>query len=107
MSEKQGRGYQISPQPIVLGGGWKVTLLENGQEAKSGVFPIPEEPLEVIMNWWNSLSHQERTKWIAMVDSSNVAQVRYAYLMGQVHSKALQEATDWLKGAPRSAPGSV
>lgn len=34
--------YEIKPRPAELGGGWKLTLFEDGQEVGGGVFP-PEE----------------------------------------------------------------
>ena len=33
------RTYTINPRPSELGGGWKLTLFEAGQEAGGGVFP--------------------------------------------------------------------
>lgn len=31
--------YEITPRPDALGGGWKLRLLENGEEMGGGVFP--------------------------------------------------------------------
>lgn len=31
--------YEINPRPVELGGGWKLRLLEDGQEVGGGVFP--------------------------------------------------------------------
>jgi hypothetical protein len=33
------RSFEITP-PAELGGGWRLRLLEDGQEAGGGVFPI-------------------------------------------------------------------
>ena len=36
--------YEINPRPAELGGGWKLRLLEDGEEMGGGVFPaIGEE----------------------------------------------------------------
>ena len=35
-------GYQIDPRPADLGGGWRLRLLENGEEVGGGVFPLAE-----------------------------------------------------------------
>jgi len=37
------RTYEIHPRPADIGGGWQLTLLEDGQEAGGGVFPVPED----------------------------------------------------------------
>lgn len=34
--------YEILPRPDHLGGGWRLRLLENGQEVGGGVFPPVE-----------------------------------------------------------------
>jgi len=31
--------FKISPRPVSLGGGWRLYLLEDGQEVGGGVFP--------------------------------------------------------------------
>lgn len=34
--------YQIDPRPADRGGGWRLRLLENGEEVGGGVFPLAE-----------------------------------------------------------------
>jgi hypothetical protein len=34
--------YEINPCPVELGGGWRLRLLEDGQEVGGGVFPLVE-----------------------------------------------------------------
>ncbi|CDG86154.1 hypothetical protein [Janthinobacterium agaricidamnosum] len=36
--------YEILPRPDHLGGGWRLRLLEDGQEVGGGVFPPVEAP---------------------------------------------------------------
>lgn len=33
-------GYEITPRPAELGGGWRLRLFEDGEEAGGGVFPL-------------------------------------------------------------------
>lgn len=33
-------GYAIDSRPADLGGGWRLRLLENGEEVGGGVFPL-------------------------------------------------------------------
>jgi len=34
------RSYQIEPRPADLGGGWRLRLIEDGEEVGGGVFPL-------------------------------------------------------------------
>jgi hypothetical protein len=34
--------YQIDPRPADLGGGWRLRLLEQGEEVGGGAFPLAE-----------------------------------------------------------------
>ena len=36
------RSFEITSRPADLGGGWRLRLLEDGQEAGGGVFPIAD-----------------------------------------------------------------
>lgn len=37
--------YQIDKRPAELGGGWRLRLMEDGEEVGGGVFPLnPDEP---------------------------------------------------------------
>lgn len=38
--------YEILPRPDHLGGGWRLRLLEDGQEVGGGVFPMEAAMLE-------------------------------------------------------------
>lgn len=44
------RSYEIVPRPAAVGGGWKLVLLEDGEEAGGGVFPAAEDAYEDAMN---------------------------------------------------------
>lgn len=35
--------YKVTPRPPSLGGGWRLQLLENGEEVGGGVFPGGDE----------------------------------------------------------------
>ncbi len=34
--------YKIEPRPTKLGGGWRLHLIEDGEEVGGGVFPLAE-----------------------------------------------------------------
>lgn len=36
------RHYRIEPRPPALGGGWRLALVEDGEEVGGGVFPLAE-----------------------------------------------------------------
>lgn len=40
--------YEITPRPVELGGGWRLRLLEGGQEVGGGVFP-PDDASETAL----------------------------------------------------------
>lgn len=90
-----GRGYAIAPRPADLGGGWKLTLLEDGEEAGGGVFPIFDEAPQIGMNWWNALTEQERAHWLAEANSATPDAARYAYRLAETYTDAQNEGEDW------------
>ena len=95
----QDRRYQISARAIVSGGGWKLTLFENGREVGGGVFPVPEELPEARMDWWNSIEGKDRGYWMLRADSANPADVYHAYLLGKAYTEAMKQGESWSKGA--------
>jgi len=34
--------YEIEPRPLDLGGGWRLRLIEDGEEVGGGIFPLCE-----------------------------------------------------------------
>ena len=36
------RSYEIKPRPTRFGGGWILTMFEDGEEMGRGVYPLPE-----------------------------------------------------------------
>lgn len=58
------RSYEIKARPSALGGGWKLTLYENGQEAGGGVFPVPEgEPQKRLLDAFGQAQDQGE-EWV-------------------------------------------
>lgn len=41
-AEQEPYRYEITPRPADLGGGWRLRLLESGEEVGGGVFPLSE-----------------------------------------------------------------
>jgi hypothetical protein len=37
------RSYDIAPRPAELGGGWRLRLLENGEDVGGGVYPLGDD----------------------------------------------------------------
>lgn len=87
--------YEISPRPVEFGGGWRLRMLEDGQEVGGGVFPIVDDP-EAVMSWWNACSEQERGHWLAVAKSSVPAEAWAAYQLAEAHADAEETAYDWL-----------
>lgn len=60
----QDRNYKIKSRPSSLGGGWALTLYENGQEAGGAVFPVPESaPHRVLFDAYGQAQDQGE-EWI-------------------------------------------
>jgi len=88
--------YEITPRPAALGGGWKLTLLQDDQEAGGGVFPVPEDDPQAGMDWWNSLDEEQRAHWLMMAASAMPAAARHAYLLAEAYADAESTAYEWL-----------
>lgn len=88
--------YEIKPRPPELGGGWKLTLLQDGQEAGGGVFPVLEDDPQAGMDWWNNLAEEQRAHWLMMAASAMPAAARHAFLLAEAYNDAQDEADAWM-----------
>jgi hypothetical protein len=88
--------YEINPRPVELGGGWRLRLLEGGEEVGGGAFAVEEVNPRQGMDWWNLLQEPERAHWLAVAGSAVPAEAWAAYLLGQAHAKAEASAYAWL-----------
>jgi hypothetical protein len=88
--------YEIKPRPTELGGGWKLTLLQDGEEAGGGVFPILQEDPQAGKDWWNGLAEEQRAHWLMMAASAMSAAARHAYLLAEAYNDAQDEAESWI-----------
>lgn len=88
--------YELTPRPAELGGGWRLQLLEDGQEAGGGVFPIPQDDPQAGMTWWNECSEQERAHWLMMAASARPADAYHAFLLAETYADAEATAYEWL-----------
>ena len=88
------RTYEIRPRPDDLAG-WKLILLEDGQEAGGGVFPVSHENPHDGIAWWNALTEQRRAHWLMMAASAMPAAARQAYLLAEVYNDAYEEGESW------------
>ena len=60
--------YEIEPRPLDLGGGYRLRLLEDGEEVGGGVFPLdeyPEAEREEAGNMAFTDAQSEGTAWMA------------------------------------------
>lgn len=50
--------YEINPRPLEMGGGWKLTLTEDGEEVGGGVFDAGDEgyqdAIDTAQEWLSS-----------------------------------------------------
>ncbi len=55
------RGYELEPRPAGLGGGWRLRLFEDGEEAGGGVFPMTA--------YMEQAENAEEAYWLAYEDA--------------------------------------
>ena len=48
--------YEIMSRPAELGGGWRLRLLQDGEEMGGGVFPIEQADPYQCVTWWNAMT---------------------------------------------------
>ena len=88
--------YKIKPRPTELGGGWRLYLLEDGEEVGGGVFPVEDANPQKGVDWWNGLQERERAHWMAVAMSAIPADAWAAYLRSEAYLDAQAEASKWL-----------
>lgn len=90
--------YEITPRPAELGGGWRLRLLQNGEEMGGGVFPTEQEKADPQkgMTWWNAMTETERGHWLKVADSTRPADAYHAFLLAEAYADAEGEAYAWL-----------
>lgn len=91
--------YEITPRPADLGGGWRLRLMEDGEEVGGGVFPIADDP-DAGMSWWNECTEQERAHWLMMAASARPADAYHAFQLAEEHAAAEAVALDWIESRP-------
>lgn len=91
------RSYEIVPRPVDLGGGWKLTLLEDGEEVGGSVFPILAEDPQIGITWWNTLSRESQWHWLTVSASAAPFQARHAYLLAEAYADARHEGEAWVR----------
>jgi hypothetical protein len=91
--------YTITPRPAELGGGWRLRLLEDGEEVGGGVFPV-EQDEAAGMVWWNGLQERERAWWLERAVErgalGTAADGYLSYLLAEAHADAEDTACEWL-----------
>lgn len=88
--------YEITPRPSELGGGWRLRLLEDGEEVGGGVFPVAPADSSEGMTWWNAIAANERGHWLKMADSARPSDAYQAFLVAEAYADAEREAYAWL-----------
>lgn len=88
--------YEIMPRPFELDGGWRLRLLQDGEEVGGGQFPVEQaDPLKG-MTWWDALPESQRAFWLRVAGSVRPSDAYRAFLLAKVYADAKAEACAWL-----------
>ena len=94
--------YTITPRRLDAGGGWRLQLLEDGEEVGGGAFPLgPDNPAEG-MEWWNAATEDERGRWLAVAGSARPVDAWQAFRLALAHDEADDEGRAWLSSRPQA-----
>lgn len=93
--------YEIISRHTDLGSGWRLRLLEDGQEIGGGVFPMPDAGTDNGMTWWNASSEQERAHWLMVATSAVPADAWRTYQLAQAYDDAAAEGRTWVDTRPQ------
>jgi hypothetical protein len=88
--------YEILPRAAAVGGGWRLRLLDSGEEVGGGIFPAIADDPRTGMAWWNNLTTDERQHWLKAASLPTAADAYRAYLLVMAYADAEAEAYKWL-----------
>lgn len=87
--------YEIDPRAPELGGGWRLRLLEDGEEVGGGVFPLEGDDSAGVA-WWNASTEAERAHWLAEAQSARPVDAWSAYQRATAYDGAQAHADEWI-----------
>jgi hypothetical protein len=88
--------YEISWRSIELGGGWRLRMLEDGEEVGGDIFSVALDDPQAGVAWWNGCTEPERAHWLAMAKSAVPAEAWAACQFAEAHADAENAAYEWL-----------
>lgn len=86
--------YEINPRSVDLGDGWRLWLLDDGEETGGGVFPAALDDPQVDITWWNDCTQAARAHWLVVAKSAVVVDAYHANLSAEADADAT--ACEWL-----------
>lgn len=93
--------YEINPRSVELGDGWRLRLLEDGEETGGGVFPVVLDDPQTGMTWWNGCTEAARAHWLVVAKSAVAADAYHAHLLAEAYADAEATAYEWLDSRGR------
>ncbi|WP_455285766.1 hypothetical protein [Cupriavidus necator] len=94
-----GKRYQIEiiMRHAQVGGGWRLSLIEDGVEVGAGRFPAdPDADPEAKAAWLTALDDDERADWALRAGSYEPGQMWAKFLSDQAYAAAEAEGRAWL-----------
>ena len=88
--------FTITPRPDGAGEGWTLKLLEDGEEAGGGAFPIDVSDPQEGIDWWNGIGETERALWLNEAKSARPADAWRTWLKAEAYDEAHTEGLGWV-----------
>jgi hypothetical protein len=105
--------YEILPRPVDLGGGWRLRLLEDGQEVGGGVFPPTDEfddPQEALRAAYDDADWEARV-WLesqpGMSEERYLRQAAVDFALSNLALSGLTPSAEWQHHAKRFINGDT
>lgn len=89
--------YEVLPRTA---GGWRLRLLDDGEEVGGGAFPLPWPDDQDGVDWWNAMTTEVRAHWLAVAGSAVPADAWHAYQLAEAQGDAIEEGENWLSTRP-------
>lgn len=88
--------YDIRPRALIVGGGWRISLLDDGTEVGAMIFPVFEPDPNHSLAWWATLNDDDRRDWFERCGNVDRFAMHRAHLLDEAFAAAQRIGNDWI-----------